>query len=184
MNKVDAKPNLFLIGYRGSGKSTLAPGVATKLGFDWLDTDRMVEEQLGEPIWQYFARCGEARFRQIETQVVDRVARLSGYVISLGGGAVLAPANRESIRRSGKVVWLRCSVETLASRLARDQSSNSQRPSLTGGGVVQEIREVLLIREPIYRASADWILDADQMDPEALSERIVGWWKSVSIGGS
>jgi shikimate kinase len=43
--------------------------------------------------------------------------------------------------------------------------------------VVQEIQEVLQVREPIYQAMADWIVDADAMDPHGLCEQIVRWWK-------
>ncbi|MFN6400435.1 MAG: shikimate kinase [Planctomycetota bacterium] len=172
-----SKPNLYLIGYRGSGKSTLAPRIASLLGFQCVDTDRLLETQLGEPISDFFKRCGESEFRRIESQTILQVSKASDQVISLGGGAVLASENRDLICQTGKVVWLRCSLDTLAARLNKDQSGAFGRPSLTGKGVVEEIQEVLQVREPIYQEMADWIVDADAMDPHGLCEQIVRWWK-------
>jgi shikimate kinase len=167
-----------LIGYRGSGKSTLAPLVAAKLGFSCVDTDQLLQEQLSEPLKVFFARSGEAEFRRLETQVVCQVSQGTNQVVSLGGGAILAQANQEAIRRTGRSVWLRCSLGTLSLRLTKDQSQGASRPSLTGLGVVEEIQAVLAVREPIYRDLADLILDADASSTEELSDRIVAWWLS------
>jgi shikimate kinase len=140
-----------------------------------------LEKQLGVSISEFFKRHGEAEFRRIESQIVHQVSKATHQVISLGGGSVLDPENRQWIHRTGKVIWLRCSLETLVARLTKDQSSAQERPSLTGKGVVQEIQGVLQIREPIYLKMADWIVDADAMDPHALSEQIVCWWKSLCV---
>ncbi len=157
------KSNLYLIGYRGSGKSTLGPLIAAQLGFLSVDTDRLLEAQLEEPLAAFFQRCGEPEFRRLESQVVAQVSQRFNQVISLGGGSVLLPANREIIRRTGRSVWLNCSIETLGRRLSRDQSQGGTRPSLTGRGVVEEIGAVLKVREPIYRELADLVLDVDSV---------------------
>lgn len=179
-NALESKPNLYLIGYRGSGKSTLAPLIAAKLGFRCVDTDKILESELGQPIADFFREQGEAAFRRLECRALETVGAQSHQVISLGGGSVLAPSNQESIRRTGRVVWLNCSKEILAKRLTQDQTSGAARPSLTGRGVVEEIEAVLRVREPIYRGLADLTLEVDEQPPESLADRIAAWWNTDS----
>lgn len=179
-NVLNAKPNLYLIGYRGSGKSTLAPLIAAKLGFRCVDTDKLLEAEIGQPIADFFREQGEAAFRHLESRTLESVSTHADQVISLGGGSVLAPSNQETIRQTGRVVWLNCSKETLAERLTQDQTSGAARPSLTGRGVVEEIEAVLRVREPIYRGLADLIIDVASAPPEPLAEKIATWWNTGS----
>jgi len=171
--------NLYLIGYRASGKSTVAPLLANRLSLACIDTDRLIEAELTEPIASYFASHGESAFRQIESKIVVEVSNRSHQVVSLGGGAVLAPVNQEAIRRSGKVVWLECPPAILAERLTKDQNQGAYRPSLTGLGVTQEIESVLKQREAVYRELADLVIDAGAKSPDQIALEIMGWWQSL-----
>jgi len=171
--------NLYLIGYRASGKSTVAPLLANRLSLACIDTDRLIEAELSEPIASYFASHGESAFRQIESKIVVDVSNRSHQVVSLGGGAVLAPVNQEAIRRSGKVVWLECPPAILAERLTKDQNQGAYRPSLTGLGVTQEIESVLKQREGVYRGLADLVIDAGAKSPDQIAVEIVAWWQSL-----
>lgn len=171
--------NLYLIGYRASGKSTVAPLLANRLSLVSIDTDRLIEAELSEPISSYFASHGEPAFRQIESRIVMDVSNRSHQVVSLGGGAVLALANQEAIRRSGKVVWLECPPAILAERLKKDQTQGAYRPSLTGLGVTQEIESVLKQREGVYRELADLVIDAGAKSPDQIALEIMGWWQSL-----
>jgi len=171
--------NLYLIGYRASGKSTVAPLLAARLGFECIDTDRMIEAEIREPIADFFSRDGEAAFREIESRIVLQVSHKSDQVISLGGGSVLAIANQAAIRSSGKVVWLECSPAILAQRLTKDQAEGSPRPSLTGMGVIQEIESVLQQRVDVYREFSDLVVDAGSMTPDQIATKITSWWQSL-----
>ena len=172
----DPRANLYLIGYRGSGKTSIAPFLASALGFDWVDTDHQIEASLNEPISSFFARAGEANFRQIESDTIRAVAKSTRQVVSLGGGAVLDPANQAILRNTGKLVWLDCPVEVLVKRLRADQTQGPGRPPLTSLGVVEEIASVLQIREPIYRSLADLIVPTGSSSPEVLASQIARWW--------
>jgi shikimate kinase len=172
----DPRGNLYLIGYRGSGKTSIAPFLALALGFDWIDTDQQIEASLKEPIASFFTREGEANFRRIESDTIRAVAYTPRQVVSLGGGAILDPANQVILRNTGKIVWLDCPVEVLAKRLRADQTQGPGRPPLTDLGVVEEIASVLQVREPIYRTLADLIVPTGSASPEELASQIARWW--------
>jgi shikimate kinase len=174
--------NVYLIGYRGTGKTTVARALAERLGCDWIDTDDEVERRAGKTIAEVFADDGEAAFRDLESQVVDSLCRPSSAgsgpqgerqrVVALGGGAVLRESNRASIEQSGVVVWLRASVDTIAQRVAADETTASRRPNLTRVGGRSEIEAVLAAREPIYRECATFEVNTDGQTTQQVVDEI------------
>src|SRR5690349_10130760 len=103
---------VVLIGLSGSGKSTAGRALAARLGLPLLDTDRLIEERAGRPVAAIFAEEGEEAFRALEqAAVADACAQAA--VVSVGGGAVLRPANRRAMRRGNLVVWLDLPVALL-----------------------------------------------------------------------
>jgi shikimate kinase len=156
---------ISLIGYRGSGKSSVAPRLARKLGWEWVDSDDVVEQTTGSSIRELFADCGEAKFREIERDVLRELCGRTGLVIATGGGAILLEENRQRLRAAGPVVWLHVSAKALIDRLSRPQAAE-RRPSLTGRPIAEEVQEVLNAREPLYRDCATIIVDAESSRPE------------------
>lgn len=164
---------ISLIGYRASGKSSVAPRLAKKLGWDWLDADRVIEQQTGRSIPEIFATDGEAAFRQIESRILAELLQKDQHVIATGGGAILNPDNRLRLRDAGPVVWLHASTKTLTARLSRDRNHANARPSLTGRPIDQEVAEVLALREPLYRETATLIVHSDGEPVEQITRRIL-----------
>jgi shikimate kinase len=167
--------NLYLIGYRGSGKTTVARLVAEQAGLPWIDADDELERRAGKTIREIFAESGEAAFRDLETTVVQSLAKGPAQVVALGGGAILREQNRQAIGHSGKVVWLRASPETLRGRIEADATTSQRRPNLTSGGGLAEIEELLAVRTPLYAACADYVVDVDQKTPAEVAEVIESW---------
>lgn len=165
--------NVTLIGYRGAGKSTVAQLVAARLGWSWQDADALLEQQAGRTIREIFASEGEAGFRERETAVIRELSGRDRCVVAAGGGAVLLPENREIMRRSSWVVWLVASPQVIEQRTAADPTTAERRPQLTNRGGLDEIRELLGQREPLYRACADRTVETDDRSPEQIAELIV-----------
>ena len=163
---------ITLIGYRGSGKSSVAPRLARRLGWNWIDSDRVIEERAECSIRQIFDTEGEAGFRQRESEVLAEVLQQDRLVLASGGGAILREENRVRMKAAGPVVWLHTSIEALARRLSRDRSGSEDRPSLTGRSVADEVAEVMAIREPLYRECASIIVDSEREWPEQVARRI------------
>src|SRR5262249_22747345 len=145
---------IFLIGYRGTGKSTVARLLAARLGWDWRDADAVLEAKFGQSITEIFQSDGEAKFPEMETAVMVEMWKLSRGAIAAGGGVVLGEANGELMRQTGRVIWLKADVDTIWKRTQSDAAEGRSRPALTVGGRT-EIEQLLRVREPLYRATAE-----------------------------
>ncbi len=150
---------LTLVGYRASGKSTVGRLAAARLGWPFIDADTAVEEDLGQPIRAFFAAQGEPAFRAAESTTLQRLlAGNACLVLATGGGAVLSEANRALLAaRGGLVAYLHAPAEVLQARLRHNAGG---RPSLTGGTVSDEVPAILAVRDPLYRAVANAVIDA------------------------
>jgi len=169
--------NIVLIGYRGSGKSAVGQALAAQLGWPLIDTDTLIEQRAGTSIREIFSQRGEMAFRDLETQVIADLAPLDAHIISAGGGAVLRPANVQTLRPNGKFVWLTAPPEVLRARMTADTGTTENRPNLTAAGGLAEIRQVLTQREPIYRQVADFTVDTTHDSIEDVAQRIILHWQ-------
>lgn len=163
--------SLFLIGPRASGKTSVARIVASRLDMAHMDTDEMLTAKLGKSIAEVVAEEGWEAFRKLESKVLAEASGPGNRVIATGGGIVLEQENVALLRKRGPVVYLRADAETLARRLAADPNE-AQRPSLTGGGLIEEVAQVLAEREPLYLDCADHIVQSAG-GPEAAADEII-----------
>jgi shikimate kinase len=167
---------ITLIGYRGSGKSSVAVGLADALGWDWIDADDAIEHRAGCSIREIFENDGEPRFRELEEEALETLLSRDQLVIAAGGGAVLSEKTRETMKSSGPVVWLKASVEVLASRIQNDVTTTERRPNLTSQGGRQEIEDVLTAREPLYCNCATLTVETDERN---ISEIVTSILSSI-----
>lgn len=163
---------LSLIGYRGTGKSTVGKRLARRLHWDWVDADNEIERRAGRTIKDIFATDGEPLFRQMERDVIAELLQREHLVLSTGGGAILNAETRNDLRAAGSVFWLVASVDTIASRILQDATTSSRRPNLTTGGI-QEIREVLAKREPLYAECAHVTVNTEGLRLAEIVDKIV-----------
>lgn len=153
-----------LIGFMGSGKST----IAGLLDADYVDMDAYIEDKLGMTIAAYFAKEGEAAFRQIEEQVLQEL--LAGNrLISTGGGVVMSAANRALLTQADQVIYLDADFETLYRRLSQDQVN--QRP-LFAQKSKKELEALFDLRQPLYQACASQTVSVVGKTPQEIVEEI------------
>jgi len=163
--------NIFLIGYRCTGKTTVACLLAKKLGWDWVDADIVLETRWGKTVRQIFADDGETGFRDKEEQILAELCRLQRSVVATGGGVIVRETNRQRMRLAGKVVWLTADAQTIWERFKADAATAEKRPPLTVGGLA-EIEELLKIREPLYRACADFTISTAGQSTGEIAQQI------------
>ena len=153
----------------GCGKTTVGVALARRLALPFVDTDRQIEKDYGS-IREIFARDGEARFREIETEVAAKLALQEGEcVISVGGGFPLRRQNVELMKKRGVLVWLRADQQTLLGRLLGDKT----RPLLQGDTLEAKLEKLLTDRNPIYCAESDFAVDVADKTVEEIVEEIV-----------
>jgi len=170
--------HLYLIGYRGTGKSSTGRVLAQLLNRPFHDADVVLEATANMTIAQIFAEYGEADFRNRETATLLTLAQQTDAVIATGGGVILREENRELLRTTGFVVWLKASAETLWERIHRDATTAERRPNLTDRGGLLEVQQMLQMREPYYRSTAHFEIDTEALSPEALAANILTAWNS------
>lgn len=146
--------NVFLIGATGAGKTSVGRRIAAHYALPFVDLDREIEDAAGTSIAMLFEHEGEAGFRAREAALLDACTARDGIVLATGAGAVLAAENRARLAARGRVLWLQVDPETQLRRLARDRS----RPLLDHVDRRVRLREMAEIREPLYRALADFVV--------------------------
>lgn len=160
--------NIFLIGPMGSGKSAVGRHLARSLQMDFVDSDDEVEARTGVDISFIFEKEGEVGFRKREAAVIDDLTQRDGVVLATGGGAIVNDQSRQHLAARGFVVYLRTSIEQQMERTRRGR----ERPMLAGGDHKRVLRELLEVREPLYREIADLTVETDRRRVGAVAEEI------------
>lgn len=160
--------NVTLIGFMGVGKSTVGTLLAEMLGFELVDTDKVIEQKEGRRISELFAQHGEPYFRACEAALVREMESSRKKVISTGGGMVTQRVNLESLRRHSLIVCLWASAETIYDRV-RNQT---HRPLLHSPDPLARIRELMELRAPIYREAADIMVGVDYRHAPEVARHI------------
>ena len=179
MNSSSRQDNIFLIGPMGVGKSTIGKVLAEQLGLIFHDSDREIEAATGADIPWIFDVEGEAGFRVRETRMIEELTSRHGIVLATGGGSVLAEANQHALKTRGVVVYLRASLNQQYERTSRDKN----RPLLQTPDPEKKIRELMRIREPIYKALADITINTSRRSPRSVSYEIVQSLRSFGAAG-
>jgi shikimate kinase len=154
----DVGHNVVLTGFMGTGKTTVGRLLAADLGFEFVDTDALIEQRHG-PIPEIFAAEGEEAFRKIERAVAAELANRSGLVISTGGRMMLDPDNVRKLSANGRVFCLVATPEEVYDRVTRGRSG-IERPLLQVPDPRQRIVELMSERDPEYRRFPQLVTDA------------------------
>ncbi len=162
--------HLFLTGFMGTGKTSVARELEKLTGMPVMEMDEELARREGRSIPDIFAAEGEGYFRQIETQLLQDIAREeTAMIVSCGGGAVLAEKNTQLMKSCGKVVLLTARPETIYARVGGDEG----RPNLKGRKSPKDIEALMTQREPKYKAAADVVVETDRKDIKAIAREIL-----------
>jgi shikimate kinase len=147
-------PNIYLVGPMGAGKTTVGRHLAELLGREFIDSDHEIERKTGATIPWIFEKEGESGFRARETNVLNDLTARSALVLATGGGAVTQSENRKFLKQRGIVVYLYTPVELQLQRTHRDKN----RPLLQVENPEKKLRDLLTVRDPLYREVAHLLL--------------------------
>ncbi|HYC44545.1 MAG TPA: shikimate kinase [Burkholderiales bacterium] len=160
--------NVFLVGLMGAGKTSVGKLLARRLGKTFYDCDHEIERATGVRIPIIFEIEGEAGFRARENRMLAELVRRPNIVLATGGGAVLAPENRDMLKANGTVVYLCAAPSDLWQRTRHDKN----RPLLQTEKPLEKLTALYRERDPLYREVADVIVDTGSQSLSALTHRL------------
>lgn len=151
--------NIILTGMPGVGKSTIGVILAKELGYQFVDSDLLIQQQEKQLLKDIIAQKGVDGFLAVENQVNASI-ETERSVIATGGSAVYGTEAMEHFRETGTIVYLKCSYSVLEKRLG----------DLKGRGVVlkegQTLRDIYEERSVLYEKYADLVVEEDGRDIE------------------
>ncbi len=166
------RQNIVLTGFMGTGKSEVGKRLAARLERTFIDTDMVIERELGTSIAQLFVEKGEAYFRAHERRIIAQTCQQQDCVIATGGGAMVDPANAELLKKSGLVVCLTATPEVIYNRVKR----NANRPLLQADEPLTKIRTLIADRAQAY-ARADVMVETSQRSLDDVVHAVLAAYK-------
>ena len=156
---------VYLVGMPGAGKSMVGRELAGRLGVPFVDLDAEIEREAGATVPEIFEREGEASFRALEAAALVKASMEDPAVVACGGGVVLEPANRITLRNTGVAVYLDVPLEELRRRVR----PADDRPLIRREG---DLERLLASRGPLYREFAGHVVDGNA-PPGEVADAIV-----------
>lgn len=161
--------SVVLSGFMATGKSTVGRLVASELALPFVDTDAVIAEQAGASVGEVFAKEGEARFRDRESEIVQPLLEDgTPRVIAFGGGTVTLPKVRHAALESATVVTLTASPDAIVTRA----TSIAERPNLGSRSPVERARDLLALRREAY-AECHATIATEGLEPQEIARRVV-----------
>ncbi len=142
------RPNIILTGFMGSGKTTVGKLLARQLGYQFVDTDHLIEQRCGMTVPKLFKQKGEETFRAMEADIAKELGAGQGMVISTGGKLMLDPKNAQVLGSSGRVFCLIASPEETLKRVSLE--NGGKRPLLDTRDPLERIITLLQERQAGY----------------------------------
>lgn len=170
INKVSAnKPNIYLVGFMGCGKTTISGFLGRRMKMPVIDTDAAIVESEGKSISEIFAESGEESFRTLETNILEKISKTGGSIISCGGGIVLREENIRIMKKYGSVIWLTAKPANILKRVSGDKN----RPLLKDNMNIRHISNMLDSRKSMYERAADYVIRTDDRSIESIVKDIL-----------
>lgn len=132
-----------------SGKSTLGLQLAEHLQMPFFDTDAIIEDMEGMKVSEIFTKHGEARFRDLEHELMANW-KLSHAVVATGGGLPCHNDLIDILNSKGKTIWLQASIDALSERLSQSEVIRPLTDGKSDKEIKSKLKELLKNRKPIY----------------------------------
>lgn len=162
------RKNIILTGFMGTGKTTVGKLLAAELGYEFIDTDKVIETRCGRSITEIFRESGEDTFRSMEADLVRELAEQEGLVIATGGRLMLDPVNAAALSRKGLVFCLAATPKEILSRVMKKKRS---RPLLNVPEPGERIIELLAQRADGYRRF--YQVMTDDKTPREITKELI-----------
>jgi len=168
--KFYSSKKISLIGAMAAGKTTVGQKLAQKFALPFYDTDAIIVNKTGLSILEIFARYGESKFRELETQVLEALFALPGpAVIATGGGIISNAKNRKLLQEHSQVIFLDISVQEQLQRTENDLT----RPLLVHTDKETTLTLLRAERLSLYQQISDHCLYVDGLPIDVIISELV-----------
>ena len=157
--------SIVLIGMPGAGKSTVGVLLAKSVGYDFIDSDLVIQRRQNATLDKILVQKGYAALRSIESEVLLSL-NLGNTVLATGGSAVYSAEAMQHLAQQATIVYLRCTLPTIEQRLGDWGSRGVASPA--GASIEAIYRE----RTALYQQFADKVVDVDALSPDQVVEKI------------
>ncbi len=159
---------IFLVGYMGSGKSSVGKKLAAKIGYDFVDLDKLIEKEYQLTIPEIFSTKGEKEFRAMEHNTLKKILEMSNQVVACGGGTPCYYNNMELMNSNGTTVYLKMSADALVSRLRNAKVKRPLIENKTEKELHEFVNRQLEKREDDYH-KAQYIVKGKDLNVDELA---------------
>ena len=153
----------------GCGKSSVGRRLSGLTGHRFVDTDELIVQSEGRNIPEIFSQNGEDYFRDVEQRSLEKLVGVCGIILSTGGGLVLRPANRQTLKKIGIVAWLDASPDALFERAMR----SGKRPLLQTEDPRKAFDDLLSARQEVYNLTADFRIDSTRLSHDQAAQMLL-----------
>ncbi len=164
------KNSIALIGFMGTGKTAVGKALAARLGKEFVETDALIESLVGKSIPEIFQQDGEIAFRELEIEIIKRIAIKDNSVIACGGGIVLNKINIDRLAQKCIIINLKAAPSVIAGRTSGDRDD---RPLLAVSDRLAQIKELLKYRRPYYQRASDIEINTSRLSIKTVVNKIV-----------
>ena len=154
---INNKTNITLCGMMGSGKSAIGRILANKLNYNFIDVDKVIENEAKKTIKKIFEEDGEMYFRDLEEKITINTLKNREAIVSLGGGAIINKNIRNSIKKNSYNIYLNVDVDILTKRLQFSKT----RPLIYKKDLKKELINLINKRKKFYQ-KADLIIQNEK----------------------
>ena len=154
---INNKINITLCGMMGSGKSAIGRILANKLNYNFIDVDKVIENEAKKTIKKIFEEDGEMYFRDLEEKITINTLENREAIVSLGGGAIINKNIRNSIKKNSYNIYLNVDVDILTKRLQFSKT----RPLIYKKDLKKELINLINKRKKFYQ-KADLIIQNEK----------------------
>ena len=157
------------MGFRGTGKTTICKLLAKSLDKQLILTDEQIQKKINSTIPTYIKKYGWNKFRDVETDIIERLSDLDDCIFDISGDIVMRNENMINLKKNSIVVLLTADLKMIANRL----NNKKDKTLLDKYDYVDELKEFFKERETRYQKSADYTIDTSSLSPEEVCELVM-----------